>query len=1043
MSYFSNNKLYNYYQLNEHSVGSNTITKDVIEIINNEEILFDLSEVKVLTTSSNILNASDVETVKIHIDWGDGNIDRLSIPLISNKSSIGSYRPNQWKVISHLFNVTKRYEYETDDINSLHQIKITAYNTFNDKLIIRIPYKMMYKTLYDLGSELSLFSSNTTNKNTVSYTLKQKQNDALFVVNSSDWRSIYGRNDVEVIKTKTVSDLFSDEFVNEDVMVWDWKSVPAVTLKVSYSDFDDKYIKCSFEEKGVAVEDWAASVLLKKDKGDVIIPTIKGEDFSFSTTNTVFEKGVYEVSVNPIVGINGVVGSSNKEYVLFDLLTYPRQLKCQKDVSPITQDDNNIYFNYTLFDGHQVKTITKAELTLSAEFVENDDNISDIKFSYDLLQDLYDEEGNLNYCDCEEECIGNCRNFKYAIPKRNIPDSIINQETQEVQNIRYTVSLKTNDVFGGSDSSLFYTNNGHTYDLSSDDNKVQFIYNIGNFIDYSDDNFVITEIDDVNKEIVLKWRFETNDEWDRFNVKIFDKDVNLITNDTHQWIMDDKFNKVSTEQIIPNETNKLEFIKYLNCNKIPNGNLDVTISYIVEMGDYYDKRQVYKTCRIENFEYPTPKITLDNIQPYVIINFNKLTNEQSLSLACDIISDYTEEELKDISITISENEGKAIKTYIPKLTYTHNLKKTIKDSNYDFVFSGANYYDEYSRVAHSNSSRLTITDDITKSLMLPNEGIDYIGADVAYLYTIVGGEDDGRVVDWTWLKEHTLHDINKTYKIKDTSLFGGDDMNYITVDGKVRRLLFDVITLKRAKQYIRRFIPYTQTVEVTENDTEELYNFNDIITSSHFPTIINDKGQLRIEWSCNNNIDLIDNFEVSKVKDMWLELKKGEKQVDRVDVKGVSNYTFNDLAYGYDYSYRLIMNSEYNKTDFNTQDYQTLSILIPNNQTVLHKNYVIANSNQNDKKYVTFRWDLKHQTCDDLIFYYRCVKINQETGEDSDLLDANQFIHAKLQQWYQPAPLPVGSRIYYGFKIKSQFLEDYTGVDENGYVVVNEKSFIL
>ena len=273
--------------------------------------------------------------------------------------------------------------------------------------------------------------------------------------------------------------------------------------------------------------------------------------------------------------------------------------------------------------------------------------------------------------------------------------------------------------------------------------------------------------------------------------------------------MDDKFNKVSTEQIIPNETNKLEFIKYLNCNKIPNGNLDVTISYIVEMGDYYDKRQVYKTCRIENFEYPTPKITLDNIQPYVVINFNKMTNEQSLSLACDIISNYNEEELKDISITISENEGKGIKTYIPKLTYTHNLKKTTKDSNYDFVFSGANYYDEHSRVAHSNSSRLTITDDITKSLMLPNEGIDYLGADVAHLYTIVGGEDDGRVVDWTWLKEHTLHDINKTYKIKDSSLFGADDMNYITVDGKVRRLLFNVITLKRAKQYIRRFIPYT------------------------------------------------------------------------------------------------------------------------------------------------------------------------------------------------------------------------------------------
>jgi hypothetical protein len=78
-----------------------------------------------------------------------------------------------------------------------------------------------------------------------------------------------------------------------------------------------------------------------------------------------------------------------------------------------------------------------------------------------------------------------------------------------------------------------------------------------------------------------------------------------------------------------------------------------------------------------------------------------------------------------------------------------------------------------------------------------------------------------------------------------------------------------------------------------------------------------------------------------------------------------------------------------------------------------------------------------------LIFYYRCVKVNQDTGEDADLVEEEEFKHAKLQQWYQPAPVPVGSRIYYGFKIKSQFLEDYTGVDENGYVVVNEKSFIL
>lgn len=51
---------------------------------------------------------------------------------------------------------------------------------------------------------------------------------------------------------------------------------------------------------------------------------------------------------------------------------------------------------------------------------------------------------------------------------------------------------------------------------------------------------------------------------------------------------------------------------------------------------------------------------------------------------------------------------------------------------------------------------------------------------------------------------------------------------------------------------------------------------------------------------------------------MWLELRKNNEDMLRIDVKGISNYTFTDLDFGDDYSYRLIMNSEYNKTDFNT-----------------------------------------------------------------------------------------------------------------------------
>ena len=123
----------------------------------------------------------------------------LSLPLISNKSTIGVYKSNQWKITTHLFNVEKRYQYNTDDVNLLHHIKITAFNACNDKVTIYIPYKMVYKTLYDLGSEITLFSANTTNKNTVSYTLKQKSSDSMMVVNSRDWRSIYGDDEIEVI----------------------------------------------------------------------------------------------------------------------------------------------------------------------------------------------------------------------------------------------------------------------------------------------------------------------------------------------------------------------------------------------------------------------------------------------------------------------------------------------------------------------------------------------------------------------------------------------------------------------------------------------------------------------------------------------------------------------------------------------------------------------------------------------------------------------------------------------------------------------------
>ena len=112
-----------------------------------------------------------------------------------------------------------------------------------------------------------MFSSNITNKNDVSYTLKQKSTDSLFVVKSKDWRSIYGDEETEIIE-ESVSEIFSDEFVNKENITWDWKSVPVVTLIPEISNIE-KYIKCSFVQRGVKIDTWSPSIELLNDKGNI------------------------------------------------------------------------------------------------------------------------------------------------------------------------------------------------------------------------------------------------------------------------------------------------------------------------------------------------------------------------------------------------------------------------------------------------------------------------------------------------------------------------------------------------------------------------------------------------------------------------------------------------------------------------------------------------------------------------------------------------------------------------------------------------------
>jgi hypothetical protein len=145
----------------------------------------------------------------------------------------------------------------------------------------------------------------------------------------------------------------------------------------------------------------------------------------------------------------------------------------------------------------------------------------------------------------------------------------------------------------------------------------------------------------------------------------------------------------------------------------------------------------------------------------------------------------------------------------------------------------------------------------------------------------------------------------------------------------------------------------------------------------------------------------------------------------------LKTYTFTDLDFG-NYEYYFVINSEYNSSDANTTSKRTVKIFVPNNQSVVHVGSpTIEAGNSDTTKYVTFRWKLNHTSCEDVRFYYT---VNGKT---------TYVDYVKLQNFTQTPALSVGSKITYGFQIKSSALESQEGATNDGWVTVNEKSITI
>lgn len=157
------------------SYNAGTRTLSSVRIQNNSDITLNVEGLKVNPNNPQLSNPDQVTTLKIVIDWGDGNTESIAPFFIVKNSSI-NVKHDPWYVVSHTYSL---YTQQTN-LN----ITIYVYNSLNDCLIITIPVVMQFQSLLESGAKLNLVSANITNDNRVSYVINNSTEDSNFVVAS-------------------------------------------------------------------------------------------------------------------------------------------------------------------------------------------------------------------------------------------------------------------------------------------------------------------------------------------------------------------------------------------------------------------------------------------------------------------------------------------------------------------------------------------------------------------------------------------------------------------------------------------------------------------------------------------------------------------------------------------------------------------------------------------------------------------------------------------------------------------------------------------
>jgi hypothetical protein len=216
MSYFCDSIKYEKYIIDETYTKNykEAVILPLIEIFNKEVVDFDFSNVVISCTDEKLKN---VEINKIIIDYGDGFSEILNEKLVSKNSAIGDFIKNKWQETSHAFITNKKHLYEgIEEVTSYPHITITFLNHFNDRFYFVIPYKILYKSYYEEGSDISLMDANIGNNNITSFTIREKRSNNIIILSSKTFSE-----DFEVFSDPVTHVKSSDDYyVDDEDMVW-------------------------------------------------------------------------------------------------------------------------------------------------------------------------------------------------------------------------------------------------------------------------------------------------------------------------------------------------------------------------------------------------------------------------------------------------------------------------------------------------------------------------------------------------------------------------------------------------------------------------------------------------------------------------------------------------------------------------------------------------------------------------------------------------------------------------------------------------------